>query len=250
MWTKAKEAGSNFVSGVVDWLCQLPGKIATWFSNTIQNASTFVSNFKTKAREAGSGFVSSITGAIAGLPGKMKNFGGQIVKSVWDGITNLSSWFTSKVNGFFSGIVNGIMSGIKGNGGGSGGKNNNKKMIDVPDLPFTDGATAFTLDNVALSGSYYTATTRDSVAANNMIRQVNGSVQAAYSDRMMNSLASMLFEINKSLYELKQHDRDVTLYTTNNSYLDSKLIARETKKEVIRDINRSTNNYRKGKGGL
>lgn len=42
---------------------------------------------------------------------------------------------------------------------------------------------------------------------------------------------------------------DIILYTTNNSYLDEKIIATETTKQVIRNINRSTNNYKMSKGG-
>lgn len=48
----------------------------------------------------------------------------------------------------------------------------------------------------------------------------------------------------------EESSKETIIYTTNNTYLDGKLIAKETTKQVISNINRSTNNHRKGKGGL
>lgn len=115
----------------------------------------------------------------------------------------------------------------------------------------TSGISTFGLDNIALSGSYYTPQTRDSVNANNIISKVNGASQTVMLDRMMNTINNALVEMSKTIQELKvNNDREVVLYATNNSYLDSKLIANETTKQVIKTINRSTTNYKKGKGGL
>ena len=40
------------------------------------------------------------------------------------------------------------------------------------------------------------------------------------------------------------------IYLTNETYLDGKLIGSETTKRVLSNMNRSTNNYKIGKGGL
>ena len=86
-----------------------------------------------------------------------------------------------------------------------------------------------------------------------MIRQVNGASfnTQALSFDMMNTMSNILSEMSKSIQELKSYnDKDLILYTTNNSYLDNKLIASENVKQVIKIIGKSTNNYRVGKGGL
>lgn len=125
------------------------------------------------------------------------------------------------------------------------------KSIDIPDTTIgvdTNGIP--TLDNIALSGSYYTPQTIDSLNASDVINKVNGSSQTIVLDRIINTINTALIDMSKSIQELKENNREVVLYSTNNSYLDGKLIANETTKQVIKTINKSTNNYRKGKGGL
>ena len=107
MFSKAIEVGSNFISNIITWIQQLPGKFSTWLSDTISKVGTFASNLGNKALQAGQNMVNNIVNAVKNLPSKMKEIGKNIVEGVWNGITGMGSWISSKVSGFFSGIVDG-----------------------------------------------------------------------------------------------------------------------------------------------
>ena len=54
-----------------------------------------------------------ITGIVNGFAsgfGEMVKIGGNLLKGLWEGISNAASWLWDKISGFFGGIVNGIKS--------------------------------------------------------------------------------------------------------------------------------------------
>ena len=66
------------------------------------------------------------------------------------------------------------------------------RTIDTTIIPTvnTGGIAPLSLDNVALSGSYYNSNTRSSVRANDIIRQVNGGVDSINQTTALNSIVS------------------------------------------------------------
>lgn len=107
MINKANEVGTNFINSIINFFSQLPGKIWSWLTNTLSKVSEFASNLGNKAREAGQGMVSNIVNVVSGLPSQMASIGRNIVEGVWNGITGMGNWLSSKVSSFFSGIVDG-----------------------------------------------------------------------------------------------------------------------------------------------
>lgn len=107
MFSKAIEVGSNFISNIITWIQQLPGRFSTWLNDTISKVGSFASNLGSRALQAGQNMVNNIVNAVKNLPSKMKEIGKNIVEGVWNGITGMGSWISSKVSGFFSGIVDG-----------------------------------------------------------------------------------------------------------------------------------------------
>ena len=107
MFSKAVEVGSNFISNIITWIQQLPGRFSSWLNDTISKVGSFASNLGSRALQAGQNMVNNIVNAVKNLPSKMKEIGKNIVEGVWNGITGMGSWISSKVSGFFSGIVDG-----------------------------------------------------------------------------------------------------------------------------------------------
>ena len=112
MWNKAIEVGRNFINGVVEFFRQLPSNIATWFHNTINKASEFVSNMANKALEAGRQFKDTIVNALTSLPSKMLKIGKNVVKGIWNGITDSIGWLKNKIKSVCSSIVDGFKDGL------------------------------------------------------------------------------------------------------------------------------------------
>lgn len=112
MLISGRQAATNTVNAIVNFFTQLPGKIQTWLSNTISKLVSWGSQMAARGRSAASQLVNAVTSGVAGLPGKMAEVGSNIVRGVWNGISNSIGWFKSQVNSFFSGIVDGAKSAL------------------------------------------------------------------------------------------------------------------------------------------
>lgn len=225
-WNEIKTSVVNKITemkeGVVNKFNEIKNSISNIINNIKSTLSTWGNNIKTTISNAFSTVYDTITSPF---------------KRAWSyisGIGDKISGVISKINPFKSLFRN----------------------IDSSITPIVDtsGISPLSLDNIALSGSYYNSNTRDSLGVNNMIRQVNGASSTAQSlafDAIINTMSSILYNINKAMQDLNENNNgEIVLYTTNNSYLDSKLIATETTKQVVKNIGKSTNNYRIGKGGV
>lgn len=88
---KGLEAGQKFLTNVVNYIKQLPNKLAYWFGYAIGKVALFVVNMVKKAIEVGTKFVTNIINFIKQLPSK-----------VWQWLTNtinrVSAWVTNMIN--------------------------------------------------------------------------------------------------------------------------------------------------------
>lgn len=107
MLSNGRQAASNTINAIVTFFAQLPGKIATWLTNAVSKVVSWGSQLAAQGRSAASQLVNAVTSGVTGLPGKMAEVGRNIVRGVWNGISNAAGWFKSQVRSFFSGIVDG-----------------------------------------------------------------------------------------------------------------------------------------------
>ncbi|WP_055277733.1 hypothetical protein, partial [Clostridium disporicum] len=143
--------------------------------------------------------------------------------------------------------------------------------IDATITPSIDtyGIAPLSLDNVALSGSYYNANSRASLNANDMIRQVNGSASEvsavaqtsaldaitkqftqelnnikAENNNSINTLAKALETMSKAINGLSVDLKEQIVLENNlkaNVYLDKRNII----KEIVPDLDKIQNRYNK-----
>ena len=108
MATKAKTTASNFVSAIVDFIKELPSKIWTWLTNAASKVVSWGNSLKDKAKEAANKLISGIIDTVKSLPEKIKSIGSDIVKGLWNGISNMTSWIGDKIKGFGDSVLGGI----------------------------------------------------------------------------------------------------------------------------------------------
>lgn len=246
------ESVVNGIKGIFTAGGSIGKNLISWVANGI---SSSLGNLVQAAKNVAISAIQGIKNILSW--DSASSIGSNLIKGIWNGISNMTGWIINKIGGFADSVVNSIKS-FFGIGSSKSKKTSSEqsssRMLYLNEQEPLLNARTLSLDNIALSGSYYTATTRDSLGANAMIRQVNGApsnAQALSFDMMMNTMSNILAEMSKSIQDLKSYnDKDLILYTTNNSYLDNKLIASENVKQVIKIIGKSTNNYRVGKGGL
>ena len=83
----------GIVNMVKTWGSNIGSFVSTFFTNTISNISSFIVNAINKFKE---------------LPAKMVSIGSDVVKGLWNGISNMSKWIADKIKGFGEGVVNGL----------------------------------------------------------------------------------------------------------------------------------------------
>ena len=110
MIQKAIQAGKDFITNVVNFIQQLPGKVWSFLSNTISNAASFVGSFADQAIQAGKQFFSGIVNKVKEIPGQMLSIGSDIVGGIKRGISN--AW--SGLTGWLGNMAKGLIDGVKG----------------------------------------------------------------------------------------------------------------------------------------
>lgn len=100
----------EFVSSVVNVIRNLPSQIWTWLLNTIQNVISWGPDMVNRGRQAASDLFNAIVNKVKEIPGQMLSIGQDIVRGIWNGISNSISWITNKVKEFARGILDGIKS--------------------------------------------------------------------------------------------------------------------------------------------
>ena len=111
----------------IKFVIQLPSKVSSIFTSVISNTASFGTNFANKAREMASNFFNNVVNGIASLPSRVAELGSQLVQAVanlpskfaeigsnivqgiWNGISNGWNWLTDKV----SDLANSLLQGAK-----------------------------------------------------------------------------------------------------------------------------------------
>lgn len=70
----------------------------------------FASEAKDKAVKAGKEILNGVIDTVKDLPSEIKEIGGDVVKGLWDGINNMTSWVIGKIEGFGDSVLGGIKS--------------------------------------------------------------------------------------------------------------------------------------------
>lgn len=106
----AKEAVGGFVSGVVEWFQQLPGRISEFIGNALASIGEWAINMKNKAVETGKNFLTSVVNFFKQLPGKIYNFLKNAISNVVSWATNMKNKAVEAGRNFLNNVVNGIKS--------------------------------------------------------------------------------------------------------------------------------------------
>ena len=107
-YNSAKETGKKFIDNVISFVKELPSKVYTWLSTTLSKVSSWGSDLAKKGKEAASNLFDNIVNTIKELPSKLLDIGSDIVEGLWNGISNMSGWISSKISSFGEGVLGGI----------------------------------------------------------------------------------------------------------------------------------------------
>ena len=102
MLSGAVQAGSQFLSGVIQFITQLPSSALGLLNQVISNVGSFVGQMASGAIQAGSQFLTNIVNELGKIPGRVVSIGGDIVQGLVDGIMGAASTVTDALTGLAS----------------------------------------------------------------------------------------------------------------------------------------------------
>lgn len=99
MASNAANAGSQFVSNVVNFITSLPGNIASFLGQVISRVGSWVGEMASGAARAASQFASGLINGLASIPGQVVSIGSNIVQGMIDGVTGAAGSLIGAVKG-------------------------------------------------------------------------------------------------------------------------------------------------------
>ena len=107
---KGAEAGSNFVTSVVNYVKEIVPKVWNWLVSVITKVVEWRASLIAKGIEAGKGLVDAVVNKVKELADKMKSIGADVVKGLWNGINNTGQWLKDKISGFVGNVTDWLKS--------------------------------------------------------------------------------------------------------------------------------------------
>ena len=108
LFSNIVELGANFIdnasTALANWFGNIIPKITSFFSNIGTKIKTWFSETVSKAAQFGL----DILNKFKELPSKLIEVGSNLIKGLWEGIQNMTSWIADKIKGFGESVVNGL----------------------------------------------------------------------------------------------------------------------------------------------
>lgn len=122
--------GKKAITLLKDGIASMIGAVKTTATSVKDNVVTAISDLPTTLKNLGTSMMTNFSGAISGaistvklkatdifnavvntfksMPSKMLDIGKNLVKGLWNGISDMSGWVIGKIEGFTSGVLDGI----------------------------------------------------------------------------------------------------------------------------------------------
>ena len=107
MVSNAAQAGSQFVTNVVNFLASLPGRALGFLNSVITNVLNFVSQMGQQAANAATQFANSLINGLASIPGRVASIGSNIIQGMVNGVTGAAGKLIDAVKGAVGNAIEG-----------------------------------------------------------------------------------------------------------------------------------------------
>lgn len=107
MVSNAAQAGSQFVTNVVNFLANLPGRMLGFLNSVITNVLNFVSQMGQQAANAATQFAKSLIDGLASIPGRVASIGSNIIQGMVNGVTGAAGKLIDAVKGAVGDAIEG-----------------------------------------------------------------------------------------------------------------------------------------------
>lgn len=103
-----RSAGKSVLEAVTNIVKDLPGNLKSFGSDAIHGLGTALSNGWNTVKAGAAALFDSIVSYFGNLPDKLLDIGKNIVRGLWDGISDMTGWIVDKIKGFGDSVLDGI----------------------------------------------------------------------------------------------------------------------------------------------
>lgn len=107
MVSNAAQAGSQFVTNVVNFLVSLPGRVLGFLNSVITNVLNFVSQMGQQAADAATQFAKSLINGLASIPKRVASIGSNIIQGMVNGVIGAAGKLIDAVKGAVGDAIEG-----------------------------------------------------------------------------------------------------------------------------------------------
>lgn len=108
MIAKAREMGQGVLTAVGDFFGQLPSRIAGLLSAALTALVSWAADMAAKAGAGMAKVKIAVVNGLKAIPSQVVSVGRDIVRGLWNGISNAAGWLLGKIRGWCGSILDGI----------------------------------------------------------------------------------------------------------------------------------------------
>lgn len=107
---KVKSAATNMISAAANGLKNMPSRVYNAIKGALSRVVSWGSEMASRGKSAATKVLNAVVNGLKSLPGKIKSIGGDLVRGLWNGISDKVGWIKSKLSGFKDSVMNALKS--------------------------------------------------------------------------------------------------------------------------------------------
>ena len=104
----AGTAAAGAVNAAAAYFAQLPGRMGAFLTQAVAKLIAWGSQMLSTGRAKMAEVVTAVAETLQSLPGKVLSIGEDVIKGIWNGITNMAGWIKDKIAGWCGSFVQGF----------------------------------------------------------------------------------------------------------------------------------------------
>lgn len=105
MGASALAAARGFLNNVVTFVSQIPTRIGAFLSSAVSRVASWAGQLASRGRAAAQSLLNAVVGTVREIPGRVADVGMNLVRGIWNGISNGLGWIKGKISGWVGNVT-------------------------------------------------------------------------------------------------------------------------------------------------
>lgn len=105
MGASALAAARGFLNNVVTFVSQVPTRIGAFLSSAVSRVASWAGQLASRGRAAAQSLLNAVVGTVREIPGRVADVGMNLVRGIWNGISNGLGWIKGKISGWVGNVT-------------------------------------------------------------------------------------------------------------------------------------------------